>query len=49
MRPLLARFSIRASFEAPEDRHAILMLLRAVADAALPILGGGGVRGGVWR
>jgi hypothetical protein len=40
MMPFLAKFSISASFEAPEDLHAMFMLRRAVAEAVLPIVSG---------
>ena len=40
IKPLLAKFSIKASLEVPEDLHAMLMLLRAAVEAWLPILMG---------
>ena len=46
--PFFDKFSISASFEAPDDLHAMLMLLRAVDDTVLPILGRK-VKGEVWR
>jgi hypothetical protein len=38
IRPWLAKFSMSASFVAPDDLHAMLMLRRAGTDAWLPIL-----------
>ena len=38
IKPWFARFSINASLEAPDDRHAMLTLLRAVVVTWFPIL-----------
>lgn len=49
IKPCRARFSIRASLEEPEDRQAMVMLLRAGVKTTLPMLLYNTARGDVER